>query len=306
MTTQHIPHLINNPNHNNTDFILTANDNPIKQHFFGKRRATTTHTSLPTQFTDAMKLRNMQQEVQKETCQKNSIAKTVYETLHNAILIRVLTFLGVVFTIGSYIKVLSFIIPAVERNPLFLILAIIAIITITICMGTYLLVFGAQKYTEMKHQDTLPYINKKQKALLKTIPVAYMDNDNLKSCDTSMCRVQHATKSILQLQEENHEYNIDITRFAQAYDNYAEVLIFAYANKEAISKDLLKKYVKELDALAEIVVEEARTVRNEVKEIQQAVATELQKSKDIEKELATIRQHEIDTVATAIMPLRFQ
>lgn len=302
MTTQH---LISNPAQENTNFIHTANNKPIKEHLFGKR-IPQTHATIITILNDLIKIRNIQREIQQETRYGNPIAKTLHKMLNNTTLAPVLTFLGLALIFLAYIKALSFIIPITEKNFLFMILFLFAATGTTIYGTGYVIGFGDSMYDQIKYRNTLPYLSRQQKARLKTIPVACIDNEKLKSCDDSLYRVQYATDSMLQLQEDNSEYNIDTSQFAQAYNDYVKVLVFVYANKDNISEDLFEKYVKELDALTEIVVEEARIARNQVNEINQAVATELEKSKTLEKELATIRQEEVDTAATAVMPLRFQ
>lgn len=302
MTT---PQITTAPNQENTDFIRTANDKVIKQHLLGEQ-SSETHTILFTKFADLVKLQNMRHEIQKETYSKRSVGKFIHETFEITTFVPILTFLVLFSIIGLHIKALLFIIPISERSFLLLVIATLVIAAITIAAMVWVAGVGVSAYKSLKYRNTLSYLNRKQKALLKEIPIAYVENENLKPFDTSIYRVQYAVKSTIQLQEKNQEYNIDMVRFAQAYDNYVEVLIFTYANKDNISKDLLEKYVKELEALTEIVVEEARTVRNEVKEINQVINAELEKSKTLEKELATIRQEEIDTVATATMPLRFQ
>lgn len=301
MTTQH---LISNPNQENTDFIHTANNKTIKKHLFGKRTPQT-HTTIITTFNDLIKTRNIQREIQQEIRYGNPIAKTLHKVLNSTRLTQVLTFLGLALVFLAYIKALSFIIPITEKNFLFMILLLLAAAGTAIYVAGYILGLGAYMYDQIKYRNTLPYLSRHQKARLKTIPVACMDNEKLKSCDDSLYRVQYAADSMLQLQEDNREYNIDTSQFAQAYNDYVKVLVFVYANKDSISEDLFEKYVKELDALTEIVVEEARITRNQVNEINQAVATELEKSKTLEKELATIRQEEVDTAATAAMPLRW-
>lgn len=305
MTTKYTPHLINNPTQENTHFIHTANNKPIKEHLFGKRTSQT-HTTIITTFNDLIKTRNIQREIQEETRYGNPISKTLHKMLNSTTLAPVLTFLGLALIFLAYIKALSFIIPITEKNFLFMILSLLAATGTTIYVTGYVIGFGDYMYDQKKYHNTLPYLSRKQKACLKTISVACVNNEKLKAYNDSLYRVQYAANSMLQLREDNREYNIDTSRFARAYDDYAQVLVFVYVNKNSISEDLFEKYVKELEALTEIVVEEARIARNQVNEINQAISTELEKSKTLEKEIATIRQEEVDTAAAAAMPLRFQ
>lgn len=302
MTT---PQITTAPNQENTDFIRTADNKAIKRHLFGKRTPET-HETVVVTFNNLIKTRTIQQEIQEENRHGNPIAKTLHKAFNSTLLAQIFTFLGLAIVFLAHIKVLAFIIPAIERSFLFLILVPLAITAITVYVMMYIASLGIYVCDQIKHRDTLPYLTMDQKTRLKDISVAYMDNENLSPCDVSVYRVKHVAESMLQLREENPEYNIDMSRFAQAYDDYTKVLLFVYANKDSISKDLLAKYVKELNSLTEIVVEEGRSVRSEVEEIKQAVATELESSKDFEKELAAIRQEEVDTAATAAMPLRFQ
>lgn len=302
--TAHTPTIINNPTQENTNFIYTANDKPIKQLLFGKQ-APESHTTLYINFSDLIKLQNMNHEIREETYRKNSIGKIIHKTLNSTFLVQALTFLAVILIVGLYGKSLTSIAPFFRENLLFPSIAVSVTTVTAICGMAYALSTGACMYETMKHRNVLPYISKEQKARLKTIPVACMDSENLEPCNESLNRVHSATKSMIRLHEESRKYNIDMSRFTQADEDYAKVLIFVYANKDNISKDLFEKYVKELDVLADIVVEEAHTIRHEVREINQAVATELKDSKTFEKELAAIRQEEADTAATVAMPLRW-
>ena len=215
---------------------------------------------------------------------------------------KTLTFLGILLTFILYIAGIDFAVSRTENNPLLIYLVITGIPVIGF-VAMYILTFGTTIYDRM---EPLPYFNKAQKALLKNIPVAHIHRDELDPCILSLYKVQEAAETMAQLQEDNPKYNIDMSRFAQAYDDYMEVLMFAYSNKDTISKELFEKYMDDLDALAEIATEEADTVANDFKEIEQTVAEELGEPKNFAKELADIRQNEVDASATMLMPLRFQ
>lgn len=301
MTSHHTPHIINNPNQENTDFIHTANTKTIKHALFDKH-APTSHVEIITTFNDFTTLRSMQREVRNAPSFDNLPAKLICKTLNNPIAVKTLTFLGILLTFILYIAGIDFAVSRTENNPLLIYLVITGIPVIGF-VAMYILTFGTTIYDRM---EPLPYFNKAQKALLKNIPVAHIHRDELDPCILSLYKVQEAAETMAQLQEDNPKYNIDMSRFAQAYDDYMEVLMFAYSNKDTISKELFEKYMDDLDALAEIATEEADTVANDFKEIEQTVAEELGEPKNFAKELADIRQNEVDASATMLMPLRFQ
>lgn len=215
---------------------------------------------------------------------------------------KTLTFIGILLISTLYIAGIDFAIPRIGNNP-FLIFLTIAGIPVAGFAAIYALTCGTTVYDSM---EPLPYFNKTQKALLKTIPVAHIPRDELDPYILSLRKVQKAAENMTQLQKKNQRHNIDMSRFAQAYDNYMEVLIFSCSNKDTISKGLFEKYMNDLDALAEIATEEATTVSSELEEIEQAISKELGDPKNFAKELADIRQNEVDASATAAMPLQFQ
>lgn len=301
MTTHHTPHLINNPNQENTDFIHTANSKTIKHALFG-RIAYASHVEIATTFNDFVTLRNMQREVRNTHSYDSLPAKLTYKTLNSPIVVKTLTFLGILLISALYIAGIDFATPRAENNP-FLIFLAIAGIPVAGFVAIYALTCGTTVYDSV---EPLPYFNKTQKALLKTIPVAHIPQDELDPYILSLRKVQKAAENMTQLQKQNQRHNIDMSRFAQAYDDYMEVLMFAYSNKNTISKGLFEKYMNDLDALAEIAAEEAAAVSSELEEIEQAISKELGDPKDFAKMLADIRQNETDASATAAMPLRFE
>ena len=302
MTTHHTtPHIINNPNQENTDFIHTANSKTIKRALFDKH-PDASHLEIATTFDNLTTLRNMQREVRNTPSYDSLPAKLIYKTLNSPISVKILTFLGMLLTFTLYLVGLNFAIPHTENNPLLIFLSI-AGFPVAGSAAIGVLTLGEIIYDRM---EPLPYFNKTQKALLKTIPVAHIPRDELDPHILSLRKVQKASENMVQLQEDNPGYSIGMSRFAQAYDNYMEVFTFVHANKDTISNNLFEKYVNDLDALAEIVTEEADTVANDFKEIEQTVAEELGEPKNFAKELADIRQNEVDASATMLMPLRFQ
>lgn len=301
MTTHHTPHLINNPNQENTDFIHTANSKTIKRALFDKH-PDASHLEIATTFDNLTTLRNMQREVRNTPSYDSLPAKLIYKTLNSPISVKILTFLGMLLTFTLYLVGLNFAIPHTENNPLLIFLSI-AGFPVAGSAAIGVLTLGEIIYDRM---EPLPYFNKTQKALLKTIPVAHIPRDELDPHILSLRKVQKAAENMVQLQEDNPGYSIGMSRFAQAYDNYMEVLIFTYSNKDTISKGLFEKYMNDLDALAEIATEEAAAVSSELEEIEQAIIKELGDPKNFAKELADIRQNETDASATAVMPLRFQ
>lgn len=301
MTTHYTPHLINNPNQENTDFIHTANSKTIKRALFDKH-PDASHLEIATTFDNLTTLRNMQREVRNTPSYDSLPAKLIYKTLNSPISVKILTFLGMLLTFTLYLVGLNFAIPHTENNPLLIFLSI-AGFPVAGSAAIGVLTLGEIIYDRM---EPLPYFNKTQKALLKTIPVAHIPRDELDPHILSLRKVQKAAENMVQLQEDNPGYSIGMSRFAQTYDEYMKVLMFAYGNKNTISKGLFEKYMNDLDALAEIATEEANTVANDFKEIEQTITKELGEPKNFAKELANIRQNETDASATAVMPLRFQ
>lgn len=244
----------------------------------------------------------MQREVRNTPSYNSLPAKLIYKTFTSPIVVKTLTFLGIFLIFALYLAGIDFAIPRTGNNSFLIFLAIAGVPVIGFA-AIYVLTFGTPIYDRM---ELLPYFNKTQKALLENIPVVHLDRDELDPHILSLRKVQKAAENMVQLQEDNPGYSIGMSRFAQAYDNYMEVFTFVHANKDTISNNLFEKYVNDLDALAEIVTEEADTVANDFKEIEQTVAEELGEPRNFAKELADIRQNEVDASATAAMPLQFQ
>lgn len=301
MATHHTPQHITIPNANNTEFLHPANSKTIKRALFDKN-PDASHVEIATTFNDFTTLRNMQREVRNAPSYDSLPAKLIYKTFTSPTVVQTLTFLGMLLVTTLYLAGLNFAIPRTENNPLLTFLAI-AGLPVTGSAALYVLTIGE---TICDRMEPLPYFNKVQKALLKTIPVAHIPRDELDPHILSLRKVQKAAENMAQLQEDNPGYSIDMSRFAQTYDKYMEVFIFVHTNKDNISNNLFEKYMNDLDTLAEIATEESNTVANDFKEVEQIVAKELGDPRNFAKELADIRQNEVDESATAVMPLQFQ
>ena len=160
-------------------------------------------------------------------------------------------------------------------------------------------------YLTAKHWYHLRFIDKTRRDLLDTIEVAFLCECELQPFSEPFSRVMQATEEVVQLLEQNQNISLDTSYFADAYDKFTQMLLFAYANQSAISKELFLKYVGKLESLAGRVEKEVSTMAEVARRTDDIVADQLKKVQMIEASLVAQRQRELDDMALTMMPLDY-
>lgn len=160
-------------------------------------------------------------------------------------------------------------------------------------------------YYVTKHQYHLRFVDKSRRDLLDTIEVAFLCECELQPFSGPFSRVMQSTEEVVQLLEQNQNISLDASYFADAYDKFTQMLLFAYANQSVISEELFLEYVGNLESLVGRVEKEATALAKVARRTDGIIADELKKAQMVEASLVAQRQREIDDAALAMMPLDY-
>lgn len=286
---------IANPNPDNTDFLYFANDKNI-------RRAILNDPSLclkkvlTTKFMDLFVLKNIQHSLQGTNRLRDKISTTVAYARRR--------FIQVVLLILVYALTI-YLVAVVTGSVVFTIACVSAFTPLALFAAGEIIYMEEDTHQKPTQRDISARLNKTQRMQLANMPIVRIDQFET-APQSDLYKLGKAAGDIIRWKKEYQGYSIDTSRFEQAYDGYMETFVFAYANKNIMSKSLFQKYDAELDALGKAVSEETGILQDIIKEIDQTVEIETKKANALKESLEAQRQKEIDTAIATHMPLHYQ
>lgn len=284
---------IANPIPENTDFLHAANDKNVRRTIFNEPMLHPQKV-LATKFTDLALLKNIQHSLQ-DTNRLRVKISTIAAYIRG---------FPLQIALSALVYILAIHLVAVTTDSIvFTIASVITITPLALFAVGEAIYASEDTYRKQTHRDISARLNKTPKTRLANISVVCIDQFET-APQSDLYKVGKAAGDVIRWKKEYQDYRIDTSRFEQAYDEYMETFIFAYANKNAMSESLFQKYDVELDVLGRIVAEEAKILWGIVREIDQTIELETKKANVFKESLEAQRQEETDIAITTLMPLR--